>query len=211
MTLSEPKIKTSEKDTKQKILDAAINIFANKGYHDTRVDEIVERSQTSKGAVYFYFPSKEQIFLAIINKFASMLKERLVDAIEAEESGVNKVNAALHTSLEVFGQYRSLAKIFLVQATGLGKIFEEKRIEIHNQFAVVIKNQLDQAVKEGGIPAIDTEIASYVWMGAINDVIIRWVQTGQPDPSRAIPVLRTMLLQSIGVPEARIRSFNDDH
>lgn len=194
-------------DTQQRILDAAIDIFAQKGYHATRVDEIVEESKTSKGAVYFYFPSKQDIFLAIVDKFARLLEGRLERVINQQTSGVDRVSAALQVCLETFEQYRSLAKVFLVQAAGLGVVFEDKQIEVHNRFARMIKTQLDQAVAEGDIPPIDTEVAAFVWMGAIYDLVIRWVRTGQPEPSRIFPTLRVMLLRSIGLSEEKIRSI----
>lgn len=52
--------------TRQRIVEAAIAVFAEKGYHDAAVDEIVRASGTSKGAFYFHFPSKEEIFFALI-------------------------------------------------------------------------------------------------------------------------------------------------
>jgi AcrR family transcriptional regulator len=100
-------------------MDAAIKVFSKKGYHDARVDEIVTESSTSKGAVYFYFPSKQKIFLAIVDEFAGLLEKKMLQAIEHQPDGVRRVNAALQMGLETFGKYRSLAKIFLVQAVGL--------------------------------------------------------------------------------------------
>jgi len=194
-------------DTQQKILDAAIDVFAQKGYHDARVDEIVEVSKTSKGAVYFYFPSKQDIFLAIVDKFAALLAERLDQVIAQDAPGVERVSAALQICLKTFEQYRSLAKVFLVQAAGLGVVFEDKQIEIHDRFARLIQKQLDDAVQEGDIPPIDTEVAAYIWMGAIYDMVIRWVRTGQPEPSRIFPTLQVMLLRSIGVSEDHIRAL----
>lgn len=201
---------TPDSSTRDRILDAAIKVFSSKGYHDTRVDEIVQESETSKGAVYFHFPSKQRIFLAIVEEFAALLENKLLESIERESSGVLRVNAALQTGLETFGKYRSLAKIFLVQAIGLGQVFEEKRLEILARFSAVIKGYLDQAVAEGDIPPLDTEVAAYAWIGAINEVVIRWVHTGQPDPERVLPTLRAMLLRSVGVPEERIQQLQDD-
>lgn len=191
-------------DTQQKILDAAIDVFAQKGYHDTRVDEIVDASKTSKGAVYFYFPSKQDIFLAIVDKFANLLAGRLDKAMSEQAHGVERVSLALSICLNTFEQYRSLAKVFLVQAAGLGVAFENKQIEIHTRFAGLIQKQLDDAVQEGDLPPIDTDVAAYVWMGAIYDLVIRWVRTGQPEPSRIFPTLQVMLLRSVGVSEERI-------
>jgi AcrR family transcriptional regulator len=194
-------------DTQQKILDAAIDVFAQKGYHDTRVDEIVDASKTSKGAVYFYFPSKQDIFLAIVDKFANLLAGRLDKAMSQQAHGIERVSLALSICLNTFEQYRSLAKVFLVQAAGLGVAFENKQIEIHTRFAGLIQKQLDDAVQEGDLPPIDTEVAAYVWMGAIYDLVIRWVRTGQPEPSRIFPTLQVMLLRSVGVSEERIRAI----
>ncbi|HBX70494.1 MAG TPA: TetR/AcrR family transcriptional regulator, partial [Chloroflexi bacterium] len=64
-------------DTRYRILSAAINIFSQKGYHNTRVDEIVEAAETSKGGVYFYFPSKQDIFLGLVDEFANLLENRI--------------------------------------------------------------------------------------------------------------------------------------
>ncbi len=196
-------------NTRNRILDAAISVFSRKGYHDTRVDEIVDLSGTSKGSVYFHFPSKEQIFLALVDQFAGLLEKKLLAAIVEENNGVQGVNAALTTGLETFTKHRNLAKIFLVQAVGLGEVFEQKRLEILNRFAGVIKAYLDQAVADNSIPAVDTQIIAYAWVGSINEVVIRWVHTGQPDLEAALPTLRCMLLRSIGVSEARIAELEE--
>jgi AcrR family transcriptional regulator len=197
--------------TRQRIINAAINIFATKGYHDTRVDEIVEISETSKGAVYFHFPSKQEIFLGLVDEFANLLENHLKRVISEETGGVNKVNAALQVCLQTFGKYQKLAKIFLIQAVGLGSIFEVRRQEIHNRFVQLVKGHLDEAVRDGDIPAIDTEVAAYAWIGAINEVVIQWVYTGEPSPDRTLPALQTILLRSIGINDQQIQQLNDTH
>lgn len=194
-------------DTRQRILEAALQVFSLKGYHDTRVDDIVAESATSKGAVYFHFPGKQQLFLALVDEFAGLLEKRLDDALASSQDNVQRVDAALHVCLETFGRYRSLAKIFLVQAVGLGRVFEEKRLEITQRFVNVIQARLAEAAASGDIPALDTEVAAHAWMGAINEIVIRWVHTGQPAPERALPTLRFLLLRSISVSEERIRQL----
>jgi len=202
-------IQDEAQSTRQRILDAAVEVFSQKGYHDTRVDDIVEASGTSKGGVYFYFRSKQEIFLALIDEFAHQLERAVIEAILHENEGIRRVNAALRSCLDVFHEYQPLAKVFLVQAVGLGQVFEEKRLEIHQRFVTAIKMYLDQALADGDIPDTDTEVAALAWMGAINEVVIRWVITGEPAPDRALPALRAVLLRSIGVSEERINSLQD--
>jgi TetR/AcrR family fatty acid metabolism transcriptional regulator len=184
--------------TKGKILDAALDIFSRKGFYNTRLDEIVDASHTSKGAIYFHFPNKERLFLALVDQFADLLERRVVDAIQTEEKGINRVRMAMVTILDTFGRYRRPAKILLVQAAGLGSTFEEKRNEINDRFAFLIQTYLDESVEIGDIEPVDTEVVSIAWMGAIYNVVIRWVNTGEPEPERIMNSLLPVLLKSVG-------------
>jgi len=83
----------------------------------------------------------------------------------------------------------------------LGAVFEEKRLEVHDRFVALIRTYLDEAIAVGDIPAMDTEIVAYAWMGAINEIVIHWVYTGQPTPDRILHSLRPLLLRSVGYEE----------
>ena len=184
--------------TRAKILDAALSIFSNKGYHDTRLDEIVEESDTSKGSIYFYFPNKERLFLALVDQFANLLERRIIEAIGSETVAMRKVEAALGACLSTFGKYRRQAKVLLVQASGLGNTFEQKRIETNDRFAGLIEVYLREAIEQGEIEPIDTEVVAHAWMGAIYSLVIRWVYTGEPTPDRIMDTLVPTLLRSVG-------------
>jgi TetR/AcrR family transcriptional regulator, fatty acid metabolism regulator protein len=184
--------------TKARILDAALTIFSHKGYHDTRLDEIVGESNTSKGSIYFHFPNKERLFLALVDQFADLLERRVTEAIEPLHKGMGRVKLALETCLDTFGRYRRPAKILLVQAVGLGTVFEEKRNEINDRFARLIERYLIEAIEIGDIEPVDTEVVAHAWMGAIYALIIRWVYTGEPEPPRIIDTLVPVLLHSVG-------------
>ncbi|MCX8104072.1 MAG: TetR/AcrR family transcriptional regulator, partial [Candidatus Bipolaricaulota bacterium] len=83
---------------------------------------------------------------------------------------------------------------------GLGPAFERKRLEIYSRFARLIKEYLDEALAEGSIPSINTEITAYAWLGAINELVLRWLYTGKPDPlTEALPTLQELFLRGIGI------------
>ena len=185
--------------TRKRIMDAALHVFARKGYHDTRMDDIVDQAQSSKGAVYFHFPGKEQLFLALIDEFARRLEENLTRSIAAEPRGLRRVRAALQAGLRVFDEYSQLAKIFLIQAVGLGQTFERKRLEILDRFAGLIQQYLNEAIDDGNLEPMDTQIVAYAWVGAINELVMRWIQTGEPARERIVSSLETILLRSIGI------------
>ena len=187
--------------TRGRILDAALNVFSRKGYYDTRMDEIVDESETSKGSIYFHFPNKERLFLALVDQFADLLERRVREAIEPLPKGMKRVRMALQVCLETFGKYRRPAKILLVQAVGLGQPFEDKRNSINDRFARLIQIYMQEAIEVGDIAPMDTDVVSVAWMGAIYGLIIRWVYTGEPTPDRIMTTLVPMLLHSVGYDE----------
>lgn len=200
----------SKGSTRNRILDAAIEVFARKGYYGAAVDDIVQASNTSKGSFYHFFPSKQGIFLSLVDTLNNQLLRRVEKAIEQERGALRKVDAALSTFVDEFSKHRRLARILLIEAAGLGHAFNEKLFEVHTQFAGLIEKHLDKAVQEGSIPPVDTAIASYVWLGAINEIVLRWLHTGEPENLQdALPKLRQLLLASIQAPNPQEVSLHE--
>lgn len=159
-------------------------------------------SRTSKGAFYHYFPSKQGIFITLMETLAEMVEHSVEEAIAAQRGALAKVEAALRVVLETAAQQRELARILLVEAVGLGPELEHKRLEIHRRFAAVIQRHLDRAVAEGSIPPQDTAMAARAWFGALVEVITQWLVAEGEDLRARLPALRSLLLRSIGAAEA---------
>jgi TetR/AcrR family transcriptional regulator, fatty acid metabolism regulator protein len=189
-------------ERKERILEAALSVFSRRGYRDAAMDEIAGESETSKGGVYFHFPNKQTIFLALLDRMAKLLMQRAETAIEAEPDPIRRIDAALLVVLKTFGDHRSLARLFLVEALGAGREFNDKMLEMRRDFAGLITKHLDDAVAEGAIPPLDTHLAGLAWFGALNEVVTHWVLDENPEPlEQHYPALRDLLRRSIGVPQ----------
>jgi len=111
--------------------------------------------------------------------------------------------SALRAVLGAFSQRRRLARLLLVEAAGLGHAADDRLLAVHERFTALIERQLEAAVATGQIPPQDTALAACAWMGALNEVILRWLYTGQPEVlDSALPGLRALLLRSVGYPVA---------
>jgi AcrR family transcriptional regulator len=183
----------------ERILDAALSVFSSRGYRDASVDEVAEAADTSKGGVYFHFPGKQAIFLALLERSAALLLDRVVEAVAAEPEPVARADAALRAVLKLFGGHRPLARLFLVEALGAGPEFHAKMAAVNGRFTAFIAQNLAEAVRQGAIPPIDTAVASQVWFGALNQVVTDWVLAERPGHLEdAYPALRALLLRSVG-------------
>ncbi len=187
----------------ERILDAALSVFARKGYQEASVEEIAAQSHTSKGGVYFHFPGKQAIFLALLERSAGRLRDKVDEALETEADPIARADAALLAVLRTFSRHRTLARFFLVEALGAGREFHQRLALLNDEFAGLIKVHLDAAVAAGLIEPIDTEVAARAWFGALHAVITHWVLSKQPasleEPYNA---LRPLLLRSVGAEQA---------
>jgi TetR/AcrR family transcriptional regulator, fatty acid metabolism regulator protein len=100
--------------------------------------------------------------------------------------------------LHAFAGHRLLARLLLVEAFGAGKEFNVKINDLHAAFASLIADCLDAAVAQGQIPPLDTQVAAHAWYGAINQVVLRWLLSGEPSRlEETYPALRTLLLYGV--------------
>ena len=184
--------------TKEKILEAAIKVFAERGYHSTRVDDIADESKTSKGSIYFYFKSKQDIFLGLIEIFINLLEKRVIKTMSnKEDHGPEQLTQTLVEIVGVFKQYRSLAKIVLIQAVGLGEIFEDQRRLFIDKFCGIVQKRLDLAVQNGSIEPIDSPLVARLWVGSMVEIVIHWIFTPEFNLEAHIPELNRYFLNSI--------------
>ena len=188
-------------DRQKRILDAALSVFSRHGYKDASVDEIAVEAETSKGGVYFHFPGKQLIFRALMDMASKRLLDRVEEAISRETDPISKADAAVLTALRTFAEHKSMARLFMLEALGAGSEFQERLMELHDDFIAVIKLHLDDAVTQGVVQPLDTSIASRAWFGALNEVILQWLIKGEPARLEdAYDSLRPLLMRSVGVP-----------
>jgi AcrR family transcriptional regulator len=188
--------------TRERILQAAIEVFGERGYQAASMDEIARRAGSSKGGVYFHFPNKQAIFEALISELVMVLESAVRAAIDQAHGALARVDAALSVAIRTFAAHRGLTRLLLVEANGLGHPFDQEIRAARTVFLGVIESYLAHAVTEGAIGPLDTDVAACVWLGAINEVVVQWLFDESPDPrplEAVLPALRSALLMSIGV------------
>jgi len=93
-------LRSRGRNTRRKLLDAGAEVFASKGYHATRVDDIVNVAQTSHGTFYLYFANKEELFRALAEEVATAMQE-LAESLAPLRPGADG-EAELRVWLEKF-------------------------------------------------------------------------------------------------------------
>ena len=83
--MPEPRFRRRKEDRPQEITEAALAAFAEKGYAATLVDDVAKRAGVSKGLLYLYFKTKEDLFKAVIRSFVVPRIDALTAIIDSSE------------------------------------------------------------------------------------------------------------------------------
>lgn len=197
-------VQERSRNRRQRLLDAALTVFTEHGYSDTAIDQVARASETSKGGLYFHFPSKQALFLALLDESSQALLERVEAGMAPETDPLARGEAALREVLLAFADHRLLARLLLVEAVGAGKDFNARLNQMHAEFAGLIAGCLDDAIAIGQIDPVDTAIVAHAWYGAVNQTVLRWLLTGEPERLEdAFPALRELLLYGLRHTHAR--------
>lgn len=83
--MAEPRFQRRKEDRPAEIAEAAMNTFADNGYAATKVEDVAKRAGVSKGLLYLYFKTKEELFKAVVRNFVSPHLDSLVDITESSD------------------------------------------------------------------------------------------------------------------------------
>lgn len=124
----------SRADRREQILDAALRAFLKGGYEGTHVSHIVEEAGVARGTFYLHYPSKHEVFAALVDRMLTIFLETRPPQPEPEIRTIQDAEAALRLSyrtlLETFHTHRGLVRLLLDEAVGIGRGFRD-RLESH--------------------------------------------------------------------------------
>ncbi len=175
------KIKNLEKKnlTKERLLKAAKKIFAEKGYHNTIVSEIVKSAGVGQGTFYRNFIDKRDIFENLLNElteklllsFSDMSSELPKNSQEYRDASVRAIRRMIKTVIE----NRELVTIFIKEAVSVDRELERKIYEFQMKFAQLAKYYLDYAIEKGFARRCDSDIVSKSVVGLGFSFLNMWL------------------------------------
>ncbi|HBF36419.1 MAG TPA: hypothetical protein DDW50_03775 [Firmicutes bacterium] len=174
------KIQEMKDAKKQHIEESAAKVFAEKGYYQTKVADILERADISTGSFYFYFNNKEELFESLYDEMIQTYLSVLQDAIDTmkdnADSIAESITKAVSLSLQTFQTKKELARIMLISSVGLSAEFEKKRIADHQKISLVFEEIFRGLLQKEVIRVPDAKVAAVLFAGSIYSVITHWLQ-----------------------------------
>src|SRR5215216_4649370 len=154
------------------LLDAASEVFASKGYHAAAMDEIAEAAGVSKPVLYQHFPSKLDLYLALLDQSCDRLVEVVADALASTEDNADRVVATVAAFYEFVssdsGEFRF---VFESDLTGDGAV-QQRLSKVHDEIADAIA---DVIAEDTALPTEESKLLAISLVGIAQVSARYWV------------------------------------
>jgi TetR/AcrR family transcriptional regulator, fatty acid metabolism regulator protein len=166
--------RSNQGDKRRLLLDAAVRVFARKGYHAARVGDIAEEAGVAYGLVYHYFESKEDVLRSVFRETSRELIATIRSVEESGDAPPEQLRKVAEILLRSWRRDPDLVRVLVLEVTRSPFLAGEID-EIDASFAA-IQEIVERGQADGSIRSdLDARLASYVFYGAIDELLTGWV------------------------------------
>jgi TetR/AcrR family transcriptional regulator, fatty acid metabolism regulator protein len=184
-------------DKRRQLLDAAVRVFARKGFHASRVGDIAEEAGVAHGLLYHYFKSKDQVLEAVFEENWSLLVARVESVEETDEPAADQLR---HIAAIVLRTWLHLPDVVRVVIQEFGRSPElAERIGELTLPIDALQRVIKRGIERGEFRKdIDPTFAATVVYGSIDELLTGWVlgrlPAGEEDVAKAEQTLVEIIL-----------------
>ena len=181
---SKPRWERRKDARPQELLDAAIDLFVERGYAATRLEDVARRAGVSKGTLYLYYENKEELFKAVVRgSIVPVISELEVSVAEFDGHGAELLRQLIHSWWQRLGATKVSGIIKLVTAEAdnfpeLARFYQE---EVINRGTKAMSTMLERAIERGDFRPVDVNLMTQVLLAPML-MLITWKHSVGPCP-----------------------------
>jgi len=164
---------TRQIQRKEQIMDAALKVIISKGYDNSRMDDIVDLSSMSKGAIYWYYKSKKEVYLNLVNYWVIKYSTVINHIVEEDDSPAEQLKDVFEYFILQYEQDPSAFKALVEfwSLAGRDKDFQKKLDKVYSKFLEFLERIINKGVKSGEFKNLDVRITALSIMVNIEGII----------------------------------------
>lgn len=176
-------VRVAVTDKREAILRAAVKVFAEKGFFNSKVADIATSAGIADGTVYLYFKGKDEILHSVFDRaMAEFIEEGRRELAEIEDSAA-KIRRIAELHLEKLGADRELAVVFQVELRGSTKFMKEFSATGFAEYLDVIRAAIAAGQRDGTYRRdIKPITAAKILYGALDEMVTNWILSDRKYP-----------------------------
>jgi AcrR family transcriptional regulator len=185
-------------DKRRLILDAAVRVFASRGFHHCRVSDVADEAGVAYGLVYHYFGSKEEILNQVFSERWQLMLDAIAE-IDRQEVGVrDKLYMVASFIIDSYRHEPDLMKVIIVEVTRAANTFGRHHLDKIREAYAMIAAIVEAARREGAFKEdISAEFASLCFYGAIEQLLSGWIFGYLPATDEEFERAKSLVVETI--------------
>jgi AcrR family transcriptional regulator len=154
--------------TREDILEAAAQVFRQKGFHGASMQDIAEAVNLQKASLYHHVSSKQEILLALLNRALELLLERISSISGQEIPADEKLRHMVRAYLQILTQNTDLSAVLLFEHRSLERKQHARHVPNRDKFEALWRGVLEEGVAEKRFACDDPALAARALLGIMN-------------------------------------------
>jgi AcrR family transcriptional regulator len=162
---------------RDEIILSAAQIFREKGFHATSMQDIADSVQLQKASLYHHINSKQEILLEVLDRALDVLIEDIEPIVESDMGSVNKLKLAMARYIERVTSSADLAAVLLLEHRSLEPQLRARHIARRDRFEELWRGIVREGVERGEFRPMDLSIVTFALLG-VQNWLITWYREG---------------------------------
>ncbi|WP_174729682.1 TetR/AcrR family transcriptional regulator [Mesobacillus harenae] len=160
----------------RQIIEAAVIVIAENGYHQAQVSKIAKQAGVADGTIYLYFKNKEDILISLFQEKLGILVENIEQNIAGKVSATEKLLVMVETHFKLLSQDRHIAIVTQLELRQSNKDLRLKINEVLKDYLVVIEKIVIDGMESGEFSnTLDVRLARQMIFGTVDETVTTWV------------------------------------
>ena len=186
-------------DKRRLILDAAITVFARRGFHSCRVSDVADEAGVAYGLVYHYFDSKEEILNTLFSERWQIMLDAIAEVDARDDLAVrDKLYEVASFIIDSYRYSPDLMKVIIVEVTRAANSFGRAHLGQIREAYAGIAGIVESARREGQFKSdISAEFAALCFYGAIEQLLSGWIFDVLPQTEEEFERAKSLVVETI--------------
>ena len=180
----------------KQIIDAAVVVIAENGYHQAQVSKIAKQAGVADGTIYLYFKNKEDILISVFQEKMGLFVDNLQTIIKDGTNSSDKLLKMVENHFRVLATDHHLAIVTQLELRQSNKEIRLKINEVLKEYLMLLDDILIEGIENGEFSEeLDIRLARHMVFGTIDETITTWVMNEQKyDLMKLAPKVHKLLL-----------------
>lgn len=171
--------KTKENGKYQRILEAAVKVFAEQGFHQSTISQIAREAGVADGTIYLYFKNKDDILVQFFTYKTKQVFDKFREEVDKAENSFDKLKNLIRRHLQEFQNDRNMAVLYQAETHQNSRLVEEQIRDMSKLYLDIVSEIVEQGQEEGCIRKdIYVGLVKRFILGGVDEVINTWLHSG---------------------------------